>query len=236
MAMKTRSGIPARVRGHLATHAACGVLMACALALPAASAVAGDIRAAVHDRDGKPVADAVVVAVPAGGAAGAAILPGTAEEDQRNKEFVPYVLPIQVGTRVTFPNNDNIRHHVYSFSPAKAFELPLYSGTSASPVLFDKPGVVILGCNIHDWMVGYIYVSESPHFAKTGADGKATLGGLPGGDYSLRVWHPRLEGSEQATARQLAVPATGAADVAATIGLTPDFRARRAPTPGRGGY
>ena len=232
--MKTRARLPAAPR--VGESAVGGLLALLVLALPAAPAVAGDIHATVRDRDGKPVADAVVVAVPSGGAAGAGTPPGVAEEDQRNKEFVPYVLPVQAGTRVLFPNNDNIRHHVYSFSPAKTFELPLYSGTPTSPVLFDKPGVVILGCNIHDWMVGYIYVSESPHFAKTGADGKATLGGLPGGDYTLRVWHPRLEGSEQTTARPLAVPATGAVDAATTIVLTPDFRARRAPTPGRGGY
>lgn len=234
--MNTRARLPAATRVG-GSKAALGRLLALlVLALPAAPAAAGDIRATVQGRDGKPVADAVVVAVPSGGAAGAGTPPGVAEEDQRNKEFVPYVLPVQAGTRVLFPNNDNIRHHVYSFSPAKTFELPLYSGTPTSPVLFDKPGVVILGCNIHDWMVGYIYVSESPHFAKTGADGKATLGGLPGGDYTLRVWHPRLEGSEQATAQTLAVPATGAVDAATTIGLTPDFRARRAPSPGRGGY
>lgn len=234
--MKTRSRIPAWHRGGVPGKAVRGLLALLALALPAVPVAAGDIRAVVRDRDGKPVADAVVVAVPAAGLAASGSHAGVAEEDQRNKEFVPYVLPVQVGTRVRFPNNDNIRHHVYSFSPAKTFELPLYSGTPASPVLFDKPGVVILGCNIHDWMVGYIYVSESPHFAKTDADGKATLGGLPGGDYTLRVWHPQLEGSEQATARQLAVPSNGAVDATTTIRLTPDFRARRAPTPGRGGY
>ena len=234
--MKTRSRTPAQRHGRVAKYALCSLLMLSALALQAAPATAGDVRAIVRDRDGKPVVDAVVVAVPAGGVPVTGSAPGTAEEDQRNKEFVPHVLPVHVGTRVHFPNNDDIRHHVYSFSPAKTFELPLYSGKPASPVLFDKPGVVILGCNIHDWMVGYVYVSESPHFAKTGSDGKATLAGLPGGDYTLRVWHPQLEGSEQATARQLAVPSSGAVEAAATIGLAPDFRARRAPTPGRGGY
>lgn len=86
------------------------------------------------------------------------------------------MLPVYVGTRVTFPNRDNIRHHVYSFSSAKKFELPLYIGTPAAPVVFDKPGVVALGCNIHDWMLAYIYVLTTPHFAKTAADGKARLG------------------------------------------------------------
>lgn len=202
-----------------------------------ALAPAGDIHAFVRNSDGDPLADAVVVATPAGGTAN---LPPRhsppAVEDQRNKEFVPYVLPILVGTAVQFPNHDNIRHHVYSFSPAKTFELPLYAGTPAEPVVFDKPGVVILGCNIHDWMVAYIYVSESPYFAKTGDDGKATLTGLPAGEYSVRVWHPLLKGQEQETAQTLAVPATGAVEIVREIALKPDFRLRRAPIPGRGGY
>ena len=99
--------------------------------------------------------------------------------DQVDKQFVPKVQAVLVGTPVTFPNNDNVRHQVYSFSPAKRFELPLYAGVPAQPIVFDKPGVVVLGCNIHDWMVGYIYVSESPYFAKTGKDGKAVLADLP---------------------------------------------------------
>ena len=87
--------------------------------------------------------------------------------DQVDKEFTPKVNAILVGTSVIFPNHDNVRHQVYSFSPAKRFELPLYAGVPAQPVVFDTPGVVVLGCNIHDWMVGYVYVSESPYFAKT---------------------------------------------------------------------
>jgi len=189
----------------------------------------------VLDDRGKPVADAIVVATPAAGPT-ARPTPEPAVEDQRNMEFVPYVLPIAVGTEVHFPNNDDARHHVYSFSPAKTFELPLYSGASAAPVLFDKPGVVILGCNIHDWMIAYIYVSDSPYFAKTAADGRAALGSLPPGDYAVRIWHPQLAGDEGATATTLAVPATGAVATSAKITLKPDFRIRRAPVPGRSGY
>ena len=214
-----------------------GLLIPLALSLSPAATLAGDIRAVVRDGEGNGVADAVVVAAPAGAAASsAATAPPPAVQDQRNKEFVPHVLPVAVGTSVHFPNNDNIRHHVYSFSPAKSFELPLYSGTPAAPVLFDKPGVVVVGCNIHDWMVGYIYVSESSYFAKTGADGAAVLGGLPAGEYSVRVWHPRLEGKEQANAKTLTVPASGAIETSSSIKLAPDFRPRRAPVPGRGGY
>src|SRR5207244_3930054 len=108
---------------------------------------------------------------------------------------------VLVGSPVSFPNRDDVRHHVYSFSPAKRFDLPLYVGTPAKPVVFDTPGVVIIGCNIHDWMVGYIYVSESPYFATTDADGRADLTGLPPGRYTARVWHPQLAGADDATRR-----------------------------------
>jgi len=144
----------------------------------------------VADEKGKPIEDAVVFLTPLG-TTPAAPPPSTALMDQHDKEFVPYVLPVYVGTRVTFPNRDNIRHHVYSFSSAKKFELPLYIGTPAAPVVFDKPGVVALGCNIHDWMLAYIYVLTTPYFVKTAADGKARLEGLAPGAYEARVWHPR---------------------------------------------
>jgi hypothetical protein len=102
--------------------------------------------------------------------------------------FVPHVLPIQTGTTVTFPNSDNVRHQVYSFSPAKRFQLPLYAGTPAAPVVFDKPGVVAIGCNIHDQMSAYLVVVDTPFFGRT-ADGRVELSGLPGGKYDVRVWY-----------------------------------------------
>ena len=139
------------------------------------AASAADVRATIRDAEGKPVTDAVVLAFPAKGGAAAAKA-GSATMDQVDKEFVPRVMAIRVGTSVRFPNQDNTRHQVYSFSAAKKFELPLYAGKPASPVVFDKPGVVTLGCNIHDWMLGYIYVADTPYFGKTGAAGKTTIG------------------------------------------------------------
>jgi plastocyanin len=156
--------------------------------------------------------------------------------DQIGQEFVPYVKPILVGTSVFFPNKDNIRHQVYSFSPAKQFELPLYAGTPAKPVVFDKPGVVVLGCNIHDWMIGYIYVSESPYFAKTGADGKAGLLDLPALSYRVRVWHPRLQGSEATTQQQADLGADPRAELSWKLVLKAEMRIRRAPVPGSRGH
>ena len=109
--------------------------------------------------------------------------------DQKNRTFVPHVLAVQTGTAVRFPNSDDIRHQVYSFSSAKTFQLPLYKGTPASPVWFDKAGVVSLGCNIHDHMIAYIYVVDSPWFAKANADGLARIENVPGGEYELFARH-----------------------------------------------
>jgi plastocyanin len=135
-------------------------------------------------------------------------LPGsdlTAVMDQRDRHFVPHVLAVELGTAVSFPNSDNIRHDVYSFSPAKTFELPLYKGTPAKPVLFDKPGVVVLGCNIHDWMLGFIDVVPTPYFAKTDDTGVAPIKNVPPGSYTLRVWAPRVKGRRHAVTRRIRV-------------------------------
>lgn len=140
---------------------------------------------------GATLADAVVYALPASGShlQRSDRAPG-AEIAQVDRAFVPTVSVVQTGTAVAFPNRDKVRHHVYSFSPAKTFELKLYNGTPAEPVVFDKPGVVTLGCNIHDEMLAYVAVVDTPHFGKTGADGSGTLD-LPSGDWVVHAWHPR---------------------------------------------
>ena len=167
-----------------------------------APAAAGTLSAIVTDAGGAPVADAVIYAVALG--ARPAVAPRPAIMDQVNKEYFPLVVPVQVGAAVTFPNKDNIRHQVYSFSPAKVFEMKLYAGTPAKPVVFDKPGAVVLGCNIHDWMVGYIYVVDTPYFAKTDKTGSARIDGLPAGDYQLRIWHPYMKAEPAPLALKLA--------------------------------
>ena len=140
---------------------------------------AASVAVTVADATGKPLADAVVYATPLSGKAPPR--PSTALIDQIGREFVPLVSVMQTGALVSFPNKDNIRHQVYSFSPAKTFELRLYSGTPASPILFDKPGLVTLGCNIHDIMIAYALVVDSPWFAKTDSAGKAVVDGFPPG-------------------------------------------------------
>jgi plastocyanin len=157
--------------------------------------------------------------------------------DQIDKQFVPRVQVVEVGTAVTLPNNDHVRHQVYSFSPARRFELPLYAGVPAKPILFDKPGIVVLGCNIHDWMIGYIYVSESPYFAKTRADGTAVLANLPPRAYVVRVWHPQMSVAEETTHKTVDVIPGPHANAAWTLELKPETGIRRAPAPGQGrGY
>jgi plastocyanin len=156
------------------------------LTLVALPAVAAPVEVTVKDAKGAPLEDAVVWARPKG--ASLPRVPRDAAVQQVNKTFVPLVTVIQAGTPVRFPNRDEIRHHVYSFSPAKVFELKLYAGEPAAPVVFDKAGEVVLGCNIHDHMIGYIFVVDSPFYGKTGKDGVVRID-APAGDYDLAVWH-----------------------------------------------
>ncbi|MCL1499853.1 hypothetical protein A7D16_18085 [Xanthomonas nasturtii] len=201
------------------------VLLAYAAAGPVTAASVG---VTVADAGGVLV-DAVVSLEPARPAAppGAA---KTVEMDQVNSQFVPAVLAVRAGTLVRFPNNDQIRHQVYSFSPAKRFELPLFQGTTATPVRFDQAGLVTVGCNIHDWMLGYIVVLETPYFGKSGSDGRAQIE-APAGNYTLRVWHPRIKGAasseplviaRDAVQRRVTLQTTGAAPAVAP----PDARVR----------
>ena len=161
---------------------------------------------------------------------------GEAIIDQRNKQFVPYVTAIQAGSSILFPNSDNIRHHVYSLSHAKRFELPLYSGIPAKPVLFDKPGFVTLGCNIHDWMIAYVAVLPTRYFKLTASKGEATLQDLPAGHYTVKVWHPLLRSRPEESAQAVDLAANGVRQMTFTLDLKPDFRARRAPGLSTGGY
>jgi plastocyanin len=203
-------------------------------------AVAPLVRAAelpvqVRDQHGKPLADAVVLATPSDPKVSLHAKPPTDAVDQVDKQFVPIVKVIFVGSKVRFPNSDNIRHQVYSFSPAKKFELPLYAGSAAQPVLFDKPGIIVLGCNIHDWMLGYIYVADTPFFGKTDAQGNVSLADLPPGDYSVRVWHPAMEQAEESTARHVTVTADAATPVEWKVGVRPTYRVPRV-TPNFGSF
>lgn len=155
----------------------------------AAGAMAGNLEVLVTTPEGKPVEDfALVLEAPSALAARKA----RATILQQDREFSPYLTIVQTGAAIEFPNRDAFKHHVYSFSQPKIFEIKLYAGKPAKPVVFDKPGVVALGCNIHDWMEAYVLVVDTPYFARTGADGRARIGNVPAGTYRLKLWHPRL--------------------------------------------
>jgi plastocyanin len=177
------------------------LLLSLLLAQVAAVCNAATVSGRVTTPDGKPIADAVVFVQESSPSDAAAARAATM--DQVDKTFVPGLLPVVAGTRVHFPNHDQIQHHVYSFSRTKTFELPLYKGRDAAPVLFDKVGVVKVGCNIHDWMSAIILVLPTPWFAKTGADGAFTIEGLPAGKHSLVAWHELSKQKPEDTAQSV---------------------------------
>jgi plastocyanin len=150
-----------------------------------------ELTISIADARGRAVPDAVVIAT-ALGAEREAWPRMPVVMDQVNKAFVPAVLVVRTGTPVIFPNSDTIAHQVYSFSPAKRFELGLYRGHPHSPIVLDRPGLIVLGCNIHDNMVGYIVVTDSPYFGKSDERGQLRLTSLPAADYDVTIWSPRL--------------------------------------------
>jgi plastocyanin len=179
-------------------------LLAALLVSVATPVGATALSVVVHDAEGAPLDQAVVI-VDAGLATASAR--STAVIDQVNRMFVPHVSVVRTGTAVSFPNRDDIRHHLYSFSEAKTFELPLYKGTPAEPVIFDQAGIVTLACNIHDWMLGFVYVTDAPSFVVTGEDGRAEFELPAGTEYRVTVWHPSL--GPESEGRVTEVPPAG---------------------------
>lgn len=187
------------------------------LALIAGPAAAGDLTVEVRNQAGEPVRDAVVMVRRSGGVPAGAPRPAPLVMAQKDIAFQPYVLIVPVGSSVSFPNRDKVRHHVYSFSTTKKFELKLYGRDESRSVVFDKPGAVSLGCNIHDRMIGFIYVTDTPYAAKSGADGLAVVQDVPAGAATLLVWHPDIK-ARVAVGRPLSVTAA-AQRTAATVQL-----------------
>jgi plastocyanin len=206
------------------------ISLAALLSAGAACASGAGLEVRVQDRDGRPVGDVAVYATaiddvrrptPASGP--------TATMEQTDSAFVPHLLIVKTGAEVTFPNNDDVSHHVYSFSDTKSFELALYKGNVHPPVRFDEPGLVVLGCNIHDGMLGYILIVDTPHFARTAADGRATIGALSPGRYSVQLWTPRARAEDLPEAATVSI-ADGAA-----AGLVFRFDAKLKPPHAHGG-
>ena len=169
------------------------LLLACVIAMPA---TASSLVVSVLKRDGQPLSGAVITAEPESGAPGAAS-PLRAIMDQVDLAFVPDVLVVPLHSTVQFPNSDVVGHQVYSFSSARQFQLPLYRGKPYPPVQFDQPGIVTLGCNIHDNMIGYIVVTGAPFYGRTDARGEWQARDLPAGRYRVRVWHPLLNDAQE---------------------------------------
>lgn len=171
----------------------------CIFTLLSATLYAAPLQVTVLDGTGAPVPDAVVFLE---SAEASAALQAAATENavpvkpvkivQRHKAFIPEITIIPRGTAVTFPNEDTVRHHVYSFSPVKQFEIKLYVGTPTEPVVFEQSGVAVLGCNIHDEMIAWVVVLDTPYYASTDKTGVVKLTQVPAGEYKLRVWHKDL--------------------------------------------
>ncbi len=187
------------------------------------------VHSAVHDQSGRPLQHAVVYATPK--EQRVRLFRGNLKTAMvvENFEFNPSVLPVRMGTGVSFLNRDDITHHIYSISTAKNFERFANRLSSSAEVVFDKPGVVVLGCAAHDRTIGHIYVLETPYFATTGVDGKADLDNLPRGTYEVRVWHPGMKAD--AAARRVVDSAGHRAIVDFTISVQRDSPPERVPSP-----
>lgn len=185
--------------------------------LIAGKAMAADLTVSVRSPSGEPIPNAVVMVETAhGGSPSQARLGWPTEMVQHDLQFDPFVLIAPVGATVSFPNQDKVRHHVYSFSPTKRFELKLYGKGETRSVTFDKAGVVAVGCNIHDGMVGFIRVVDTPYAAKTPGSGDAVIRNLPAGPVTISVWHPYMRGPEATASASL----QGAGMVRRTMNLT----------------
>jgi plastocyanin len=168
------------------------ILFALALAGAASPLAAAPLSVRVVDASGRPVRDAVVTLYPAGAAARQPRVASRYVISQQNLQFRPFLTIVPVGADVSFPNLDPTKHHVYSFSAAKKFELKLFAKDQSRTVHFDRPGVVALGCNIHDQMSAFVVVTDSAWTARTNAQGIAAFGDAPDAPGRLTVWHPFL--------------------------------------------
>ena len=186
------------------------------------AAHAAGVEVVVTDPSGNPLADAVVMLEPTGAHPSLKPMQGV-QIVQRDLQFSPSVSVVTVGTPVMFPNQDTVRHHVYSYSAAKTFQIKLYAGVPHTPIVFDRPGVAVLGCNIHDSMIAWVVVTDTPLWARSSGAGVARVPDVPAGGYQLHVWHSSLA---ETTPAQLLPLTVGAADVDRRIKLGPGGLAR----------
>ena len=164
---------------------------------------AAEIQIQLIDKKGRGVSQAFVELIAKDGTRRAT--PSTAIIDQVDKEFVPLISAIPQGSTVSFPNSDNIQHQIYSFSKAKKFDLPLLAKNESKKITFDKSGIVSLGCNIHDWMLSYIYIFESEFVVQSNDKGTSAFTDIPHGEYSLRIWSPRMKSTSNFISQEITV-------------------------------
>ena len=193
-----------------------------ALSCAASLANAANVNVAFIDAAGHPLTDAVVMLEPVGAPLAVKPMQG-AQIAQHELQFNPQVTVVTVGTPVTFPNQDTVKHHVYSYSAAKTFQIKLYAGVPHTPIVFDKPGIAVLGCNIHDSMLAWVVVTDTPLWARSAASGLARVADVPPGNYQMRVWHSSLN---DAAPPQVVPLTVGAADVEQRVKLAPGGIAR----------
>ncbi|MBC7499877.1 MAG: methylamine utilization protein [Herminiimonas sp.] len=173
---------------HFPRHYCAVFLLSAALS----PSFAASINAVAVDKSGAEMADVIIYATPLAGTVPPPVKAEAAVISQQGLQFSPYVTALRVGTEIKFPNNDKIEHHVKSFSAAKEFEIKIYERGTPPPVLFDKPGVVVVYCLLHGWMRAYVMVLDTPYFAKSGVAGAASIDNLPEGSYELKAWHPDM--------------------------------------------
>jgi len=155
----------------------------------APAALAAPLQLQFVSVDGRPV-PGTVVTLRSTDISRPVAKPTAAIMDQVDLRFVPHVLVIPLGSQIVFPNSDAVSHQVYSFSPTRKFQLPLYRGKPYPPVLFDREGVVTLGCNIHDQMRAYVYVVEAQYYGRTDNAGTWAASDIAPGEYEVTIWHP----------------------------------------------
>ena len=186
------------------------------LSFAASLAHAANVNVQLSDAAGNPLTDAVVMLEPVGARLPVKPLAG-AQIVQHDLQFDPTVTVVTTGTAVMFPNQDTVKHHVYSYSPAKTFQIKLYAGVPHAPIVFDKPGIAAIGCNIHDGMIAWVVVSDTPLFARSAAGGRAKVADVPPGNYQMHVWHALLA---ETTPPQLLPVTVGATDVDQRVRLS----------------
>jgi len=212
------------------------VLLLTVLCVP--TSLAQNLQVRLSSSDGEAIEGAIIELALSDSQKAAFAGMAEAEVDQIEKEFVPSVTAVVAGSQVDFPNSDDILHHVYSFSPVKTFNIPLYGGEDSNDYteVFPETGVVEIGCNIHDWMLAYIYIGESGAVAISDQAGNATLTNIPAGEYEYKVWHARSTSNDAAQLRTVTIPSSGTATQSVVLELARDRRVRRAPSASRSRY